>query len=133
MRIVLLSMLALALAGCDGMGAPGDTPSTIETQAVMGFIPPDTAYRGMFVARAGYMCGLVLIEAGEFAEDAHIRFNSSPTEPSFQAAGGIEASCSPNRMTVIDLVTGQGHEADAPASLAEAEDFTRSYIDALLL
>lgn len=86
MRTIELILLMIPLAACDGARLPEGVSDSIQSEAVMGFIPPDTAYRGMFVARAGYICGLVLIEAGEFAEDASITFNTSPPEPAFPAA-----------------------------------------------
>lgn len=101
MRTLVLILLIFPLAACDGARTLESVSDSIQSEAVMGFIPPDTAYRGMFVARAGYICGLVVIEAGEFAEHTSITFNTSPPEPAFPAAS---CPCSVTRsITVMRL------------------------------
>jgi hypothetical protein len=130
---ILLALIVILAVSCDSARESPDQIGTIESRAVMGAIAPDTVYRGSFVSMQQGICGLVLIEAGGFAEDARITFNTAPNPPAFEASDGIRADCTAGRMTVIDLVTGQGHEVTAPASLSDAEPYTREYIELLLL
>jgi len=133
MMKILLALIVILTVSCDMAREPAAETGTIESRAVMGAIPPDTVYRGSFVSMRQRICGLVLIEAGEFTGDAHITFNTTPDPPAFETFDGIQADCTASRMTVIDLVTGQRHEAAAPPSLSDAEQYTREYIELLLL
>ncbi|MBT8061715.1 MAG: hypothetical protein HKO64_10635 [Xanthomonadales bacterium] len=132
--IRILTILAAGLlCACDTSHDAMIVDGNIQSKAVSGAIAPDTLYRGSLVATSNGICGLVLIEAGQFAEDASIRFNTSFDPPGFEAADGIRADCIAGQVSFIDLVTGQSHTSAAPDSLDAADAFTRSHIEILLL
>jgi hypothetical protein len=100
---------------------------------ISGDIAPDTVYRGMFVSSSTGLCGLVLIDAGQFSEDFDISFNPDSSPPYFSAGNVVHAKCTAKNILFMDLLTGQSHLADAPRKLEAADSFVRNHLELLLL
>ena len=121
-------VLTLFIVACDVSHEPVSLDKSIQSTAVVGEIAPDIFFRGSFIAQSGGICALVLIEAGQLAKDASIRFNSSLDPPGFEASDGIRSDCIKGQVTFIDMVTGEAQTIPAPVSLEEAQTFSRYQI-----
>jgi len=131
-RLSLFFVLAMLMSCSESDNSIG-AGTDIAEKAISGEIAPDTVYRGYFVSNTHGVCGLILIDAGGFPDNANIQFFTSSGSPYFQAGQILNADCISGKVTIADLVTGQRHMTSAPRSLADAEEFTREYIEILLL
>ncbi|MDX1460933.1 MAG: hypothetical protein R3348_07740 [Xanthomonadales bacterium] len=131
MKRFITMLMALVIMACGPDSGPGS--GDIDSQAVSGRIEPDTLYRGYLVRHQGGICGLVLIEAGQFADDASIRFTEGPDAARFHAGDSLVSVCNPGQVMFADQVTGQSHMVRAPSRLGDAESFVRNHLETLLL